>query len=109
MSDKKFLNSKTKRSNSSPELNQRSKGSDDYIFSNINNSAYIKRHISKFETFLEMISKIKNPCYTTDEEFLKNSKMLEELEKENNYDKQTYLPISLEIIDKQKIYPIENR
>lgn len=107
MSDKKFLNSKTKRSNSSPELNQRSKGSDDYIFSNINNSAYIKRHISKFETFLEMISKIKNPCYTTDEEFLKNSKMLEELEKENNYDKQTYLPISLEIIDKQKIYPIE--
>lgn len=107
MSDKLFLNLKTKRSNSSPELNQRSKGSDDYIFSNTNNSAYTKKHISKFEIFLGIISEIKNPCYTTDEEFLKNAKMLEELEKQDNYDKQTNLPISLDSIDKQKIFPIE--
>ena len=107
MSDKLFLNLKTKRSNSSPELNKRSKGSDDYIFSNTNNSAYTKKHISKFEIFLGIISEIKNPCYTTDEEFLKNAKMLEELEKQDNYDKQTNLPISLDSIDKQKIFPIE--
>ena len=107
MSDKLFLNCKTKRSNSSPELNQRSKGSDDYIFSNTNNSAYTKKHISKLEIFLGIISEIKNPCYTTDEEFLKNAKMLEELEKQDNYDKQTNLPISLDSIDKQKIFPIE--
>ena len=107
MSDKLFLNLKTKRSNSSPELNKRSKGSDDYIFSNTNNSAYTKKHISKFEFFLGIISEIKNPCYTTDEEFLKNAKMLEELEKQDNYDKQTNLPISLDSIDKQKIFPIE--
>ena len=107
MSEKLFLNFKTKRSNSSPELNKRSKGSDDYIFSNTNNSAYTKKHISKFEIFLGIISEIKNPCYTTDEEFLKNAKMLEELEKQDNYDKQTNLPISLDSIDKQKIFPIE--
>ena len=101
--EKTLLNIKTKRSD-----NSSSKGSDDYIFSNKNNSTYTIKHISKCETFLEQITDIKNPSYTTDLTFLKKSNFLEKIKNPANFEKENKFPFPIDDIDKSKIFPIFN-
>ena len=103
-----LLSMKTKRPRSKSGENSRSNGSDDYIISNQENSTYTIKHISKFEKFKEIVSQIKNPCYTTDKEFLNKSSFFEISKDKNNLNKEINYLIPLDQIDKSKVFSIES-
>ena len=102
--EKIFLNMKTQRSNSDSEQKNNSNGSDDYIIANKSNSSYTIKHISRFETFKEIISQIKNPSYTTDTKFLSDSAFSEKVKNKDNFNKEINFTIPLENINKEKTF-----
>ena len=106
--EKKLLGHKLKRSKTPKEKKTEYNGEDVYIFSNQNNSLYTVKFISKYENFIEIISKLKNPSYTTDTEFLYKSSFFVSVNNKDNFNKELDYIIPINNIDKSKIFPLEN-
>ena len=104
--DNSLLSKKTKRPSSFSKKSHDSKGSEDFVFTNRSNSAFIIRHCSNYKEFEDYLSKVKNPYYTTDTKFLKNSGIIDALNNKDNLDKEIKLSTPIEKIDKTKIFPI---
>ena len=106
--EKKLLGHKLKRSKTPKEKKTEYNGEDVYIFSNQNNSLYTVTFILKYENFIEIISKLKNPSYTTDTEFLYKSSFFVPVNNKDNFNKELDYIIPINNIDKSKIFPLEN-
>ena len=108
MSDINLLQIKTNRENSNPSSNSSYPiCSDAIIFSNNNNSSYTIKHISNYEDFIFNFANIKNPCYTTDDKFLKIN-LSEKLNDKNIFDKTIEYSVPVETIEKSKIISLDN-
>ena len=106
--EKKLLGNKLKRSKTPTEKNIEYNGEDVYIFSNQNNSSYTVKYISKYENFKDIISKLKNPSYTTDIEFLCESSFFDAVKDKDNINKESDFIIPINSMDKSKIFPLKN-
>ena len=110
MSEDKFLKFLEKKRKSHEKNNEEEKSSwsGNIIFSNNKNETYTIKHVSNFNSFLEQFNQIKNPCYTTDLNYLEKQKFSEKLDNPNCLNTSFKYVTPIETIKKSNIIPIQD-